>query len=122
MIEAGLPALLESIASAHPSFRPDKTKYPVISFKLLSRLEDETHDGASGLPAYHYQFTSHAETSIAADTMRNDIITLFRRTNGVMVGGVHVNRVQVTNAFTIGYFPEWKAWQSSVDGMFHAKE
>jgi len=122
VIEAGLPALLESVAPAHPLFKPDSTGYPVISYRLLSRIEDETHDGACGLVAYHYQLTCHETTNTLCGAMRNAIIALMRNVHDVYVGGVLIERVQITASHHIGYFLELGAWQESVDATFHAKE
>ena len=120
MIEQGIPALFASIAPAHPLFKPESTGYPVISFRLISRLEGLTHDGPDGLVRYHYQFTVHAATNMESETMRGQIISALRDVKNNLVGGVLVSYVEITNAITIGYI--FEAWQSSVDATFNARE
>ena len=120
MIEQGIPALFASVAPASPLFKPEDTGYPVISYRLLSRLEGATHDGPDGLVRYHYQFTIHAATNAESETMRGQVISTLRAVNNNLIGGVLVNYVEITNAITIGYI--FEAWQSSVDATFNAKE
>jgi len=122
MIESGMPALLASVAPAHPTFKPDDTGYPVISYILFSRVESESHDGPSGLVEYHYQFTMHAQTSAACRQMREDVIAKLRTVHDAYVGGVNITMVRITASRHIGHFPDWDAWQESVDAIFHVKE
>ena len=122
MIEVGFESLLASVAASSPLFQPDKTGYPIITYRLLSRIEDESHDGPCGLVAYHYQFTVHADSHLEALRLSGEIIGILQDIDDLAIDSSRVSHVQVTNAFDIGFFPDWDGWQFSIDGIFHVKE
>lgn len=118
MIDEGLVALLDPVATVYPTYLPEGYERPAITYRLVTELRHYNHGGASGLVESRYQLTVHHDTHQAASDLSKDLRQRLSGYKGPMGGGgARAALITIENVFDLGYNAEAEAWQVATDVM-----
>lgn len=118
----GLAAFLAPVAPVYPVFVPEGKPLPAITYRLISEVREQSHDGPAGLAASRYQVTAHARTHNAVLGLVDEITARLAGFVGELGAGVSVVGVEIANVFELGYSPDTESWQVAVDAICHRPE
>ncbi|MCP4897610.1 MAG: hypothetical protein GY906_11615 [bacterium] len=120
MIEEGIVSALASLADAFPGNLPQGTDAG-ITYKVVSKNREMSHDGPTGDVTARIQLTIHEETHLKSTTLGAAVVNLMNgRTEPL--GAQAVDLVEVANDFDLEQLLDTENWQYVVDLIIKYKE
>lgn len=114
-IPEGLVAFLSPSIDVFPDFVPENYGRPAATYRLISHVEPQDHDGPTGLITERYQFTVYADTHAGALEAVRTVRGLFRGFSGHLGAGQRVDVVEIAGMIDLGYSSEAESFAMILD-------